>query len=100
MTTVRKLTKAECYQNRIFTIEYDLAAMIEAYGARAVHWLVDQIEAGEIKGSAKADQWAAHEDLYKFASTLKKSEKVAVVKRGEKVVKRGAPKAPKQQASA
>ena len=95
MTIVNKLSKAQCYQTRIFTIEYDLAAMVEAYGASAVHWLIDEIAAGRIQGRATADQWAAHADLYKFASTETRGAKVAVVKRSEKIVKRGTPKAPK-----
>ena len=86
---VHKLSKADGYMHRVFCVEYDLAAMVEAYGAETIHWMVDEIAAGRIVGRQDVARWAAHKDLYKFASTEAKGAKVAVVKRSEKIVKRG-----------
>lgn len=86
---VHKLSKADGYTHRVFCVEYDLAAMVEAYGPEAIHWMVDEISAGRIVGRQDVARWAAHKDLYKFASTEVKSAKVAIVKRSEKIVKRG-----------
>lgn len=88
MSKIHKLSKADGYMHRVFCVEYDLAAMVEAYGPEAIHWMIDEISAGRIVGRQDVARWAAHKDLYKFASIESKTAKVEIIKKGDKVIKR------------
>ena len=83
-TPVKKISKATGYATRIFTAEYDLLGMIEAYGLENVIRLAKQIDAGMIKdvtkelkqrqnalaqslnprnANSKYARWSAHKEL-------------------------------------
>lgn len=84
MARINKISKAQGYATRIFTAEYDLLGMIEAYGIENVIRLAHQINDGQIKevsrelkarqnalaqslnprnASATAQRWSAHKAL-------------------------------------
>lgn len=54
------ISKSTGYINRVFTIEYDLYGMIQAYGIEFIHWLADEIHSGRINCRQDVDRWAAH----------------------------------------
>lgn len=53
MARLPKISKSQGYATRIFTAEYDLLGMIEAYGLENVIRLARQIDAGLIKEVSK-----------------------------------------------
>ena len=59
MARAKGLNKATGYINRIFTVEYDLHGMINAYGIDFIHWLADEIAHGRINCKQDVDRWAA-----------------------------------------
>lgn len=67
--------KSHGYINRVYTVEYDLHGMIQAYGLKFVHWLADEIAEGRINCKQDVDRWSAHlalgkhRDFDKVAST-------------------------------
>jgi len=54
------ISKAKGYTTRVFCVEYDLKGMIDAYGLNFVHWLADEIEAGNINTKQNVQRWSAH----------------------------------------
>lgn len=63
------ITKAKGYTSRVFCVEYDLKGMIDAYGINFVHWLADEISAGNINCKQNVERWSAHVAItnnYKF----------------------------------
>lgn len=66
MARAKGIDKAQAYRARIFTIEYDLNAMIKAYGFEFVLDLAAKIHNGEITQKQcrqDVDRWAAHLQL-------------------------------------
>jgi len=66
MARAKGISKAKGYRARIFTIEYDLNAMIEAYGLDFVVDLATKIASGEVKQRdcrQEVDRWGAHLQL-------------------------------------
>lgn len=51
--------KSHGYLTRIFTVEYDLKGMIDAYGIDFIHWFADEIAAGRVDCRHIVDRWAA-----------------------------------------
>lgn len=66
-----RLSKADGYLNRIFTVEYDLKAMLDAYGADMIHQLIDLILDGKINTRQDVDRWAATRSLYDALEDIK-----------------------------
>lgn len=59
------ISKSTGYLTRVFCVEYDLNAMIEAYGADNIKLMVDGIVTGKIKGiRQEVQRWCADTDLY------------------------------------
>ena len=59
MARAKGITKASGYLNRVFTAEYDLKGMIDAYGIDFIHWLADEIASGKIDCKQDVERWAA-----------------------------------------
>ena len=75
MARARRISKAHAYKSRIFTVEYDLAGMINAYGLEFVHWLADEIANGRIDARQCVDRWSADVALtndYNFSRRVHK----------------------------
>lgn len=53
-------SKAKGYTTRIFSVEYDLKGMIDAYGINFIHWLADEIEGGRVNCKQDVQRWSAH----------------------------------------
>lgn len=84
MARAKGISKAQAYQARIFTIEYDLDAMIKAYTLEFVVDLAQKIASGEFKQRdcrQECDRWAAHMQLNKDAQWA--AEKHKYFKRDE-----------------
>lgn len=60
MARAKGISKAQGYITRVFTAEYDLHGMIEAYGREFIVWLMDEIIAGRVNCKQDVDRWAAH----------------------------------------
>lgn len=70
MARAKGINKAQAYRARIFTIEYDLAAMIDGYTLDFVIDLAHKIASGELPKSAcrqDVDRWSAHLQLQQDA---------------------------------
>lgn len=65
MARARGISKDTAYLNRIYTIEYDLASAINAYGLQFCHWLLDEIASGRVNCKQDVDRWSAHIALHK-----------------------------------
>lgn len=63
------IDKATGYKHRLYCVEYDLLGMIQAYGPECMHWLIEEVMAGNIKADRDVQRWAAHKHLYKYEST-------------------------------
>lgn len=60
MARAKGISKAKGYEARVFTVEYDLHGMIQAYGLEFVHWLADEIASGRVNCKQDVDRWSAH----------------------------------------
>lgn len=63
MARAKGITKAMGYKTRVFTVEYDLLGMMEAYGRDFIVWLMDEIAAGRIDCRSDVQRWSAHVQL-------------------------------------
>lgn len=59
MARASGITKAQGYLNRVYTVEYDLKGMVDAYGVDFMHYLLDRVAAGEINCKQSVDRWSA-----------------------------------------
>ncbi len=60
----KQISKAQGYIHRLYTIEYDLHGMIQAYGPEFVKLMIDEITAGRIDVRQCVDRWAAHTSIH------------------------------------
>lgn len=79
------LTKDQLYLSRIMSAEYDLAGLINAYGPKAIHWLVDKLTEGDF---ANVDSFLSEAANYKFASTDIPRAKIVIIKPAKKAKKK------------
>lgn len=60
MARAKGISKEQGYLHRVFTVEYDFAGAINAYGLEFCHWLLDEIASGRVNCKQDVDRWAAH----------------------------------------
>lgn len=60
MARAKGISKATGYKARVFTAEYDLKGMVDAYGLEFVIHLAKLVAAGKVNCKQDVDRWSAH----------------------------------------
>lgn len=72
------ISKAEGYRRRIFTPEYDMQGMLEAFGVARLHRLIAELDRGNYPTRAQMLAWAEQSD-YQFIDTFEPSTKLVAI---------------------